>query len=230
MTTTTKPSRIGDRALIAVEALVGIAVVAAIVGKTYGAAPTLVFVLCGGAAAFTAYSMIRMFGSLSDRTLDVGGRIEDETRERLEHEKLLLLQGIKELEADYAIGKVAPEDYQHLRSSAERRALGIIEKLKASDAAWRVKAEQLVEKRVGRVAALEAKPDAGSPPVESTEAWKAEDRAARDERAAFSRLFDDRPSDLVVRGDEAICAACETKNDADARFCVGCGRPKKEAA
>ncbi|MEQ8274521.1 MAG: zinc ribbon domain-containing protein [Deltaproteobacteria bacterium] len=224
MTTTTKPSRIADRALIAVEALVGIAVVAAIVGKSYGAAPTVVFVICGGAAAFTAYSVIRMLGSLSDRTLDVSGRVEDERRAALEHEKLLLLQGIKELEADYAIGKVAPEDYQHLRSSAEKRALAIIDQLRDEDAVWHEQAQRLVEKRVGKVRAVV--PEGAAAPEASTEAWLLEDRATRDAREALRALFDDTPSAFA----NDVCGACETENDADAKFCVGCGRPKQEAA
>ena len=156
-----RSSRFGDRALVALEAVVGLAVVGAIVGKSYGAAPTLVFVFCGCAVAFSAFAIVRAGGALTDRTLDITGKVEDEAREALEHEKLLLLQGIKELEADYDIGKVAPEDYQHLRRTAEQRAKKIIDQLLKTDKRWLDEAQRLVEKRVGRTTALAAQ--AGGP-------------------------------------------------------------------
>ena len=39
-------------------------------------------------------------------------------------------------------------------------------------------------------------------------------------------MFDDRPVAMT----EMICAGCDTKNDEDAKFCNGCGRPKEAAA
>lgn len=224
-------SRLADRALIVVEALVGIAVVSAIVGKTYGAAPTFVFLVCGSAAAFTAYAMIRMFGALSDRTLDVSERIEDEDREALEHEKLLLLQGIKELEADFAIGKVAPEDYDHLRRTAEHRALAIIERIKRADAKYLAEAERLVEKRLGRIAAVgRIAASEGAAPLEETSVWLSEDLEARTRRRAFGPMFDNRPAVMTASDAGVVCQGCQTANDGDAKFCVGCGRPRQEAA
>lgn len=218
----TATSRIGDRALIAIEAIVGLAVVSAIVGKAYGAAPTFVFVACGISVAFTALALVRGAGALTDRTLDVTGRIEDEERDALEHEKVLLLQGIKELEADYAIGKVAPEDYEHLRRTAEQRAMKIIDELKRSDEKWLEEAERLVEKRIGRVA---ARADAPAP-IGDTDQWRDEDLETRQKRVAYAPLFDDR----AVAMPENVCAACGTENDEDAKFCNGCGRPKEAAA
>src|SRR5262245_33303482 len=114
-------SSAGDRALIAVEALVGLGVIVAVIGKGYGPAATVLFTLSSAAAAATAYFLAKMVGALRDETLDVQGAVIDEDRERLEHEKLLLLQGIKELEADAATGKVDPDDYVHLRQKAEAR-------------------------------------------------------------------------------------------------------------
>src|SRR5690242_4804791 len=122
-----------DRALVAIEALVGLAIVAAVIGKSYGPASTAAFVVCGTTAAMAGYFILRMFGALGDETLDVPPPAVDDERARLEHEKLLLLQGIKELEADAAIGKVDAEDYAHLRRKAEARALAIIRALKESD-------------------------------------------------------------------------------------------------
>lgn len=206
----------------------GFGVVAAIIGRTYGMAPTLVFLSCGLAAAFSGYVLLKMAAALSDDTLEVTGRVRDLERERLEHEKSLVLQGIKELEADHAVGKVDQADYTHLRKTAEARALEIIQALRKSDDYWAYEAERLVQKRLGKQASTSAQS------AEDTDAWRAEDRATRERRSALSALFDDRPVEfeVVELGDENAlqCTGCETKNSSDGRYCVGCGRPKKEAA
>jgi hypothetical protein len=203
-----------DRSLVAVEVLVGLAVVAAIIGKTYGAAPTIVFLLAGGAVAFTLYSVTRMLTALRDPSLDVTGKQEDETRAALEHEKLLLLQGIKELEADAAVGKVDPEDYRVLRAKSEGDALAIIQRIKAEDERWLREARGLVERRLGASAA------AGAPPV------RAED-APPPEAASSDPRYDHRPVRFEVSPSGALtCAGCQTENTDDGRFCIGCGRPR----
>src|SRR5262245_28540833 len=145
-----------DRALLLIEVLAGLGVVAAIIGKTYGVAPTIFFILVGFAASFTGWALVRSVTTWRDATLDLTHQVRDEERDRLEHEKLLLLQGIKELEADLGIGKVDPRDYQHRRRTAENRALTIIQKLKDQDARWMERAEQLVSERLGRTAAASA--------------------------------------------------------------------------
>ncbi len=222
-------NRLLDRSILVIEALVGFGVVAAIIGRTYGMAPTLVFLSCGLAAAFSGYVMLKMAAALSDDTLEVTGRVRDLERERLEHEKSLVLQGIKELEADHAVGKVDQADYAHLRKTAEARALEIIQALRKSDDYWAYEAERLVQKKLGKQATT------GEPTAEDSDAWRAEDRATRERRAALGALFDDRPVEfeVVEIGDEKAllqCTGCDTKNSNDGRYCVGCGRPKQEAA
>lgn len=218
-----------DRSILLIEAVVGVAVVAAIIGKSYGFSSTLVFILCGLAAAFSGYVLVRMLSSLGDDTLEVTGRLEDEERAALEHEKYLLLQGIKELEADAAVGKVDAEDYQHLRETAERRALQIIHELNQSDQRWLEEAETYVARRLGRPVAA-AKDAGGEPrPAEDSEAYKQQSLDERKRRKAFSGLFDDRPVEMTEKSADRIqCGACETENELDARFCIGCGRPRKD--
>ena len=139
-----------DRALIVVEALVGAGVVMLVVGKSYGPASTVLFILAGLAVAMTAVFVARLFGALGDETLDIPGKTVDDERELLEHEKQLLLAGLKEFEADAATGKVDREDYEHLRKTAEARAIQIIRTLKEADAHWMARAEALVAERLGR--------------------------------------------------------------------------------
>ena len=217
------PSRLGDRALVVLEVAVGLAVVAAVVGKAYGPAPTVVFLLAAVATAFTLYVVARMVTSLRDDTLEVAGRTEDEERRALEHEKLLILQGIKELEADLATGKTDRADYAQLRRSAEARAIEIIQLLKASDERWRKNAERLVANRLGSEVLRSAR-------TTDPEGTRPDDASARAKRAALAALFDLTPTEFLERDGRLVCAHCNTENEADGRFCVGCGRPRREAA
>ncbi len=208
----TGASRALDRSLLLVEALVGVGVVVALVGKIYGPAPTLIFLLAGGALTFTGLAFTRGLAALRDRSLDAGERPRDERREALEEEKHLILQGIKELEADAAVGKVDPADYQHLRSTAERRALTIIGALKAIDDRRLAAAEALLAERLGQ-------PAPRPPAVDALQA------SAPSRALAFAGLFDPRPVTLGLDGGAHACSGCAGKNDPDARFCIHCGRP-----
>lgn len=223
-----------DRHLVALEALIGIGVVTAILGSSYGPAPTVTFVLASLALAFTAFVGFKMLASLRDPSLDVTARFRDEERDRLEEEKRLLLQGIKEIEADAAIGKVDANDYAHLRSSAERRALAIIHHLRALDARWMAEAERQVARAVpstGTVkgtgtAATGTSIESASAGVDETEA-----SATTPARAAVF-LFDDRPVTFKISpeaNDRVICEGCQASSPLNARFCTGCGRPRAPA-
>jgi hypothetical protein len=221
-------SRLVDRGILVVEAIVGVAVVGAIIGRTYGFSSTLVFLICGLAAAFSGYVLVKMLTSLRDESLEVTGRIDDEERAALEHEKILLLQGIKELEADAAVGKVDAADYQHLRDTAEKRALQIIHKLKESDKKWRSEAERYVAQKLGRPVGRPV--EAPAIPVEDPERYRQETVAERRARQAYSKLFDDRPVEMRAASEGRIaCSGCDTENEDDARFCIGCGRPRRDA-
>lgn len=174
-----------DRWIFLLEALVGLGVVFAIIGRTYGAVPTFVFLICSLFAAFTGYLLFKMLGALRDQTLDVSGRVRDLERERLEHEKYLLLRGIKELEGDAATGKVDRRDYEHLRRSAEARAMEIIAALSESEERWLGSARRIVAERLSRA-----------------------------------------PRSDVAMQTGLRCATCGAENESDARYCIGCGRPR----
>ena len=154
-----------DRLIAIVEAAVGLGVVAIVVGRSYDAASTVMFVLCGLAAGMTGYFMVKMGHVLKDETLDVAGAVVDSETEALEEEKMLLLSGLKEFEADAAVGKVDADDYQHLKATAESRALHIIQSLKDRDAHFLQEAEALVSKRLGKRVSMPAPVTAASPPA-----------------------------------------------------------------
>lgn len=225
------PSRLGDRALVVLEVIVGLAVVSALVGRAYGPAPTVVFLLAAVATAFTLYVVVRMITALRDDTLEVTGRTEDEERNALEHEKLLILRGIKELEADLATGKTDRADYHQLRRTAEARAIEIIRQLKASDERWRRHAERLVQDRLGAEALRPIAEEVEKEAEEGkTEPDPPEGSAARARRSALPALFDLTPTVFEEREGRLVCAHCDAENEADGRFCMSCGRPRREAA
>lgn len=206
-----------DRALLLVEVLAGLGVVAAIIGKTYGVAPTIFFILCSMAASFTGFMLVRSALAWNDATLDLTHQVRDEERDRLEHEKMLLLQGIKELESDLAIGKVDPRDYQHLRRTAENRAIAIIEKLKDQDSKWMARAQALIADRIGSGPAPQLAVAAAGPKI----SWVGVGSELALREAADARVFDDRPVSL-----DGQCSGCGAEAYPEARFCVACGRPR----
>jgi hypothetical protein len=220
-----------DRALIGLEALAGLSVIAAIVGKTYGAASTLFFIIAGLAVAFTLFALIRVGTSWRDDTLDVVGRVRDVERETLEHEKMLLLHGIKELESDTAVGKVDARDYQYLRSTAEARAIEIIDKLRSDDARWLLEAERLVEKRLGK-AGVRTNGSHGpalpsEPPQQIAPGVRLFFVRADGIEPADPACFDDREVEVRETDGRLSCIGCGAENDPSGRYCIQCGRPRR---
>ena len=59
--------------------------------------------------------------------LTIGGR----TRAAMEREKTLVLRSIKELEFDYAMGKVAKADFDEMHARLRARAVGLMKQLDA---------------------------------------------------------------------------------------------------
>lgn len=111
----------------------------------------------------------------------IGGR----TRVAMEREKTLVLRSIKELEFDYAMGKVAKADFDEMSIRLRQRALGLMKQLEAGGG-YKEQIAKEIEQR------LSENPS--------------------------SRL--EAETTRVVEG---LCAACETVNDEDAKFCKNCG-------
>lgn len=217
------PTQSYERTLLIIEAVVGVGVVAFLIRSAYGAFSTFTFLLCAVAMAFTVWVIVRMLTSLTDPTLQVTGKVRDYRREKLEGEKRLILQGIKDLEADYATSKMDEREYNSLRGSAEARAVEIIRELKQTDEHWALEAQKLVSARTGIPV-----PQPKSSP-KSTDTPPAPD-VRQDVPAADSRVFLDTPVAFTRHKKKLKCEACGYHNDTDARFCSGCGRPRQMEA
>jgi hypothetical protein len=125
-----------------------------------------------------------------------GGR----TRAALEREKTLVLRSIKDLEFDHAMGKVSDADFAEMGARLRARAAGLMRQLDAGGG-YRQAIRTEIEKRVGRRLS-----DTAS--VEVT--------AAGGEVAKADHAEEAKPT-------TRLCLSCSTVNDADARFCKGCG-------
>ncbi len=153
-----------------------------------------------GAAALAGLGVYRTLlplvtGDPLDTPPLVGGR----TRAALEREKMLVLRAIKELEFDRAMGKVSESDFEEMGGRLRRRAIGLMRRLDVGETDYRQMIAREVDARLAR-------------------------RQTEPSRATGADLGRPEPSPGAERaGAERRCADCETPNDADARFCKGCG-------
>jgi hypothetical protein len=150
-------------------------------------------------------------------------------RKELEREYYILKRAIKELELDHAMGKVSAEDYGEIRVRYRERAVRVLRQLDQGES-YRAQIEaDLAARRTAR--GLAAKP------VSLTQA----PAVAADEKPAVAAVSEQpamvsaAPAEVVAAptavpvevkpqpAPASDCAACGTRNDADARFCKGCG-------
>src|SRR5437899_10263728 len=145
------------------------------------------------AAAFVGCAALRTVRPLMSPEDDRTVMIGQRTRVALEREKMLALRSIKELEFDRAMGRLSDEDWKEMSGRLRTRAARLIRQLDAGTG-YREQIERDLAKRL----------------VDGNARLK----PSRSEGEA--RL---RPS----RSAELMCASCDTGNDADAKFCKGCG-------
>lgn len=144
--------------------------------------------------------------------------IAGRTRAALEREKALVLRSIKELEFDRAMGKVGQGDFDEMSARLRARALGLMRQLD-SGGGYRDEIERELRTRLAR--------DAGQAEIAGqAEVAGLKSRATvepfvsptRETVPAVARDFSP-----AVTPDAAVCASCNTTNDADAKFCKNCG-------
>lgn len=151
------------------------------------------------ATAFVGLFVYRLLQPLvetdwSEQADMVGGRM----RAALEREKFLVLRSIKELEFDFAMGKVAQADYDEMVGLLRTRAIRLMRELE-SGAEYRKLIEKELEVRLGRKPAPLPLPEPGQAAAGTGEAPAAGTAAAQ------------------------YCPQCGGQSDGDARFCKACG-------
>jgi hypothetical protein len=161
---------------------------------------TVVSVSLVALGAYRALSPLVLPDSVETPAM-IGGR----TRAALDREKTLVLRSIKELEFDFAMGKIAQSDFDEMGSRLRARAMGLMRQL--DDGGYSSAIEQELSRRLG------TKPRTAAP----------ETAAARATSAAESLAHVHHELESDVEAFASGMCSCGTQNDADARFCKSCG-------
>lgn len=152
------------------------------------------------AAGLAGLAFFRVLAPLVGLGASRGPMVGGRARAALERDKALTLRAIKELEFDRAMGKVSEADFAEMRDRLRVRAMRLMRRLEGGGLY-----RQLIERDVSRRLS-DLSPGAVV-------------RAPAAEAAAPARS----PG-------AATCVGCGTVNDADARFCKGCGERLSEGA
>ena len=186
-------------------------------------------------------SLRATFGVTQLSGASLGAETATIERRTLLDEKASLLNDIKDLEFEHDVGKLSDEDYGRLDEALRSRARDVLRLLDADLGPFREQAEQLVrshlERELGEAgpyrAAAEHAEDAEPPTGEAPETKPApeakaaaEPEATDEPKAAEEPETDDEPkADPKPEAKARVCAACETVNDLDAKFCKECAKP-----
>jgi hypothetical protein len=190
-------------------AALGCATAVTFIARGQGPAAIILLSILMATAALVGYAALRMLRPLvspeDDRTAMIGQR----TRVALEREKMLSLRSIKELEFDRAMGRLSDEDWKEMSGRLRVRAARLIRQLDAG-VGYRAQIERELAKRLGDSAARlkPARSEDEDPPARLTPSRYENGADARSAKASAERR----------------CAACDTENDTDARFCKSCGK------
>jgi len=219
-------------------AALGCATAVTFVARGQGPVAVLLLTILMATAGFVGFTALRMLRPLvspeDDRTVMIGQR----TRVALEREKLLALRSIKELEFDRAMGRLSDEDWHEMSGRLRVRAARLIRQLDAG-AGYRDQIERELQKRIGesgarltpsryeseRTRAAKASGERGAdgePRSAKASGERGADGEPRSAKASGERDADGEPRSAKASA-ERLCAACDTANDSDAKFCKGCG-------
>ena len=159
------------------------------------------------AASLVALATYRAFAPLvvpkSPETAPVVGAL---ARAALEREKTLVLRSLKDLEFDFAMKKIAKNDFDELSVRLRARAIGLMRRLDEGSG-YRAEIERQVLQRLGSTGATELSPAA----------------AQGDAVGAPGAVTDDEATGSNPGDRSLTTCSCGTLNDPDARFCKSCG-------
>jgi hypothetical protein len=163
--------------------------------------PPFVMLCLGGATlGWASLALWRVLAPLFDEVPEEQRALREAPHHRreLEREKQLVLKAIKEVELDFQMKKIAPEDYKDMSERYRARALRLLAELDAGD-----DVRGLIERELKlRLAAM---------------------RAAGQSEPAVSPVPDAAVSAEPAATPAGTCTACGTPNDTDAVFCKKCG-------
>jgi hypothetical protein len=191
------------------------------IGFTTSAAPA-VLTLTGlmiFVAVFAVWQSVRMLtGDVpvpEDMALVKLGR-----RGALAERKRTVLRALKDLENERAIGKIEADDFDVVAARYREEAKGIMRAMDEEVLPYRQKAEAMAQEHLRRAGLLkddtrgedDARGERSDDMPRSTDPKRGTDAEARVQAHVRAR----------------VCNACETVNEADAKFCKNCAAPLAE--
>ena len=99
------------------------------------------------AVSFVGLGAYRALAPLVSADAEMPTLIGGRTRLALEREKAMVLRSLKELEFDFAMGKMSRADFDEMSGRLRRRAVGLIRQLDARGG-YREQIEQEVQRRI----------------------------------------------------------------------------------
>lgn len=108
--------------------------------------------------SFVGMGAYRMLLPLVSAEVESAPTIGGRTRVAMEREKMLALRSIKELEFDFAMGKVAKADFDEMSARLRQRALRLMRELDEGGG-YKEQIAKEVEKRLGEDASIRLKAD-----------------------------------------------------------------------
>jgi hypothetical protein len=138
------------------------------------------------------------------------------TRTAEEEQKRAVLRALKDLEYERSVGKISEDDYHEYSARYRAEAKRLIQSLDESLSEGRKAVELELKRRLARFSDNGAATEEPQPSAESS--------ASDSEEVSESAVDSPKSAPLETRP----CAACEIKNELDARFCKACGKAMAE--
>jgi hypothetical protein len=164
-----------------------------------------------GGAALVGLGALRTFWPLVTTDPFEADMVGNRTRAAIEREKNLVLRTIKELEFDYAMGKIAPGDYDDMVRRLRTRAARLLKQLDNSGTGYREIIERELASRLGKL---------GAAPLTDADVAAEGQRAEGGGQRTEGRGQRAEGKEQTITG---VCGNCATVNDEDAKFCKSCG-------
>lgn len=226
----TAPRARRDRSLaIAAGVLVVLGVVAgaALLSGARFTSATMGLLGATGALLLCLRALYRLAGALTrpaiETVLDQESLLGVSSQRELREEKRRLLRAINELTFDHEMGKLSAADYEAVK---ERYQLQAVEVMRALEGDGDLHPDLAAELRK-----LESGKSEGPEGEESRAKAAASGEAATEDAGAHAGEGSGAPEPASTPAAvvDRVCAACDTRNDVDARFCKQCGAAMEEA-
>ena len=158
------------------------------------------------------------------------------TRSAEEEQKRAVLRALKDLEYERSVGKISEDDYHEYSARYRAEAKRLIQTLDENLADGRKQVEQELTRRLAKKAvkalqksAPEARARADSASEDGQQSASKDDQQRESEDDGQPSAPEHTPSSPEVSTPSRECAACQVKNELDARFYKACNKSMAQA-